>query len=144
MAKFDSGSIVEALDWTFEAHVKGAKGTIREPADQQIADYLAAVKKMTATYKDMLPADADGDNPAELIAAMDDLDPQTVVKVHDEMAGIYAALCSGEPSKELLLKIPMRIRVMFYGWLQQEVMSPEAVPGGGNGSVTTLRSAAAG
>lgn len=144
MAKFDSGSVVEPLDWTFEAHVKGAKGTIREPADQQIADYLASVKKLTAKYKDMMPEGVDGDNPADMVAAMDDLDPQTVVSIHQEMAGIYSALCSGEPSTELLLKVPLRIRVMFYGWLQQEVMSPEAAPGGGSGSATTLRSVAAG
>jgi hypothetical protein len=42
------------------------------------------------------------------------------------------------------MALPMRIRTIFYRWLQEEVMSPEAVSGGGNAQVTTLRSAAAG
>ncbi len=144
MAAFDSGTVVEPLDWTFEKHVRGAKGTIKEPNDRQIADYLAAFKKFIAGTKGKLPEDVDVNDPAELVAAMDDLDPEITVQLHEELAGIYAALCSGDPSRELLLKLPPRIRTIFYGWLQQEVMSPEAVPGGGSAQVTTLRSAAAG
>jgi hypothetical protein len=33
---------------------------------------------------------------------------------------------------------------MFLAWLQREVMSPEAVPGGGKAQVKNLRSVAAG
>ena len=48
------------------------------------------------------------------------------------MAGIAAGLCSGEPSKDDILRLPPRIRAMFLAWLQREVMSPEAAPGGGS------------
>ena len=144
MPAFDSGSVVEALDWSFKAHVKGASGTVREPNDRQIADYLANMKKFVASAKGKIPDDVNADDPAELIAAMEELNPDVTVQLHEELAGIYAALCSGEPSKELLLKLPPRIRTVFYGWLQQEVMSPEVVSGGGNAQVQTLRSAAAG
>lgn len=144
MPAFDSGTVVEPLAWTFEKHVPGARGVIREPTDEQIAQYLTDVKAMTAKFRDQLPAGTDGDDPAELLAAVDDLDPQVVLTVHQELAGIYAALCSGNPSEEVLLKLPLRIRVLFYQWLQGEVMSPEAVPGGGSAQATTLRSPAAG
>jgi len=144
MPAFDSGSVVEPLDWSFEKHVKGARGTVREPNDRQIADYLADMKKFIASTKGKLPEDVDADNPAELVAAMDGLDPEITVQLHQELAGVYASLCSGEPSRELLLKLPPRIRTVFYGWLQREVMSPEVVPGGGSAQVTTLRPAAAG
>jgi len=144
MPAFDSGSVVEELAWSFKSHVKGASGVIREPNDRQIADYLAGMKKFVASAKGKIPDDVDGDDAAELIAAMDNLDPEITVQLHEELAGIYAALCSGEPDKELLLKLPPRIRTVFYGWLQQEVMSPEVVSGGGRSQVTTLRSTAAG
>jgi hypothetical protein len=144
MPAFDSGSVVEPLAWSFKAHVKGAEGVVREPNDRQIADYLSAFKKFIAGTKGKFPEDVDVTDPAELVAAMDDLDPEVTVQLHEELAGIYAALCSGDPSRELLLKLPPRIRTVFYGWLQQEVMSPEVVSGGGSAQVTTLRSAAAG
>lgn len=157
MAAFDAGTIVEPLDYKFEYFRDEdgrplPNGTVREPTDQQIADYLAAVKTMTARYRPMLAgggrtapgtalaipgSDADFDDPAELVAAAEDLDPQTVVTVHDEMAGIYAALCSGEPSKATLLRLPIRVRVLFYSWLQTEVMSPEAAPGAGTSRART-------
>jgi hypothetical protein len=145
VAAFDSGTVVESLDYSFEKHLgKGHKGTVREPSDRQIADYMAALKKLIESYREKIPTDADTSNPAELVMALDQLDPEQVINFNEQMAGLYAALCSGEPSREELLKLPLRIRTVFYGWLQQEVMSPEAVPAGGNSPVTTLRSAAAG
>jgi hypothetical protein len=145
LAAFDSGKVVEALDYSFEKHLgKGHKGTVREPNDRQIGDYLTAVKKLIESYKEKIPTDVDTSNPAELVLALDSLNPEEVIDFNEKMAGIYAALCSGEPSRDELLGLPMRIRTVFYGWLQQEVMSPEAVPAGGNSPVTTLRSAAAG
>jgi hypothetical protein len=141
---FNAATVVEALDWTFEPHVPGAKGVIPEPNDQQIADFLTGIKALTEGLQTEMPEAIDPANTAEMMLALDDLDPQLVVRIHDQMAGIYAALCSGQPSKELILRLPTRIRILFYGWLQQEVMSPEAAPGGGNAQVATLRSAAAG
>jgi hypothetical protein len=144
MPAFDSGSVVEPLDYSFEKHIPGCKGTVQEPTDKQIAKYLADVKKMSAEMKASLPEGIDADDPMELLAAMETLDTDIVLKMHDTLAGIYASLCSGEPSKATLLKLPARIRVMFYAWLQQEVMAPEAAPGGGMASVKQLRPAAAG
>ena len=56
--------------------------------------------------------------------------------------GLHADLCSGQPSKEQILTVPMRRRQMFYQWLQAEVMSPEAATPGGNGQVLSLPRAA--
>jgi hypothetical protein len=131
MPGFNAGTVVEPLDWTFEPFVPGATGTVKEPNDDQIAQFLTDVKAFTAKFSDMVPDDVDGDDPAQLIAALNDLDPQIVKTVNGEAAEIFAALCSGEPSAETILQVPPRIRNMFYGWLQQEVMSPEAAPGGG-------------
>lgn len=144
MSGFNAGTVVEPLNWTFEPFVPGAKGTIKEPNDDQIAQFLTDIKAFTAKFRDMVPADVDEGDPAQLIAALNDLDPQIVKTVNGEAAGIFAALCSGTPSEAVILQVPPRIRNMFYGWLQQEVMSPEAAPGGGSAQASTLQPAAAG
>jgi hypothetical protein len=149
MGVFDAASIVEPLDFKFEAFVPGCNGTIKEPTDKQIAQFWADLRKLIADTRRHAEetgkalADASGDEDAtEAIAGLDDVG--AAVELHRRMAEIHSALCSGSPSEAELLRLPMRIRTPFYGWLQQEVMNPEAVAGGGNAQVRTLRSAAAG
>lgn len=153
MPAFDAGSVVEPLTWNF-ASLKdpGGKpyvdksGVVREPTDRQLADYLAGIKKLLKDFRGKLPDDlmSGTASPAELTSAVDDLDPETVTEFHAALAGVVAELCSGSPSTEDLLKLPIRIRSVFYTWLQQEVMAPEAAPGGGKAQVTRLPSRAAG
>jgi len=144
LAGFNAATVVEALDWTFEPFVKKAKGTVKEPTDDQIVKFLSDVKALVARLHEKAEADVKSRDPADLVDAIEELDPSVVGEFHQELAGIFAALCSGEPTREQILAVPMRIRVVFYGWLRQEVMNPEAAPGAGNAQVTTLRSAAAG
>lgn len=133
MAGFDAGSVVDPLDYTFKPDVD-VEGVIKEPSDKQIAEYMTNVKNLVKDLKGKLP-DAlltGGDiDITQLFAAADDLDPGVVVDFHTQMAGLFAKLCSGEPSKASILALPIRKRVMFYGWLQREVMSPEPASGGG-------------
>jgi len=143
MGGFNAGALVEALDFDFNPYVD-AKGTITEPTDGQIATFLNDLQATVERIKHRLPDGVDTDDPAEVIAAIDGLDASAITDTHQELAGVFAALCSGNPSRELLLRVPMRVRSIFYGWLQQEVMSPEAVPGAGSAQVMTLRRAAAG
>jgi hypothetical protein len=138
MAGFNAATVVEALDWDFHPYAD-ANGTVQEPTDPQIRAFVDALAKLTESVRDKLPEDDGEPTAADIALALGN-----AIESHQEMAGIYAALCSGEPSAETLLALPMRIRVVFYSWLQQEVMSPEAAPGGGSAQVTTLRSAAAG
>lgn len=143
MAGFDAGSVVEKLEWNFRPYVN-AKGVIDEPTDAQISTFFASMKAMTEGLKGQLPEGVDTDDPGELIAALDELDAGLVVTINQELAGIYTVLCSGSPTREQLLGLPMRVRAIFYNWLQREVMSPEAAAGAGSAQVTTLRRAAAG
>jgi hypothetical protein len=146
MAGFDSGTVVEPLDYTFEAHIKGCKGTIKEPTDRQLAEYLSGIKELVSSFKGQLPESLvqGSTDITELMNAVEDLDPEVIIRFHEGMAGLFAALCSGEPDKATILKLPIRIRAVFYAWLQQEVMSPEAAPGGGSAQVVTMPRAAAG
>ncbi len=142
MPAFSAESVVEALDYSFLPYTD-AKGTIREPTDKQIASFLSGVKKVVTQSELTLP-NVDPDNPASVIEALDDLDPEDVVSLMGKMAGLYADLCSGDPSKAQILALPMRVRQQFFAWLQTEVMSPEAGPGAGKTQVRPQLRAAAG
>ena len=77
-------------------------------------------------------ADAEGCLPVEFAGLLGD------------MAVIFSELCSGKPTAAQINALPVRVRTIFFAWLQGEVMSPEAVTGAGQTQVTPLRSARAG
>jgi hypothetical protein len=146
MAGFDASAVVEPLDYKFEAFVPGCNGTIREPSDRQIADFLAGIKKLIKDYRGQLPDEmlAGSTDVSAMLSAVEDLDADLTLKFNDDMAALFADLCSGQPSKDDILKLPPRVRAMFLAWVQREVMSPEAAPGGGKPQARPLRSVAAG
>ena len=143
MPAFSAESVVEALDYSFLPYTD-AKGTIREPTDKQIASFLTGVKKVVKESEDKLPETVDPADPSSVMEALDDLDPEDVVSLMGKMAGLYADLCSGDPSKAQIMALPMRVRQQFYVWLQSEVMSPEAGPGAGRAQATPQMRAVAG
>lgn len=143
MPAFSAESVVEALDYSFLPYTD-AKGTIREPTDKQIASFLTGVKKVVKESEDKLPQTVDPADPSSVMEALDDLDPEDMVSLMGKMAGLYADLCSGAPSKTEILTLPMRVRQQFFTWLQTEVMSPEAGPGAGKAEVRQLPRAVAG
>jgi hypothetical protein len=143
LAGFKAEGVVEALDYDFNPFVK-AEGTIPEPTDRQIADFLGDLKDLFTEVKDDLPQGIDTDDPGMVLAAMNDIDTEVTIKMTDRMCGIYSKLCSGTPTEKQIHDLPPRIRQVFFAWLQGEVMSPEAVTGGGQAQVTPLRGARAG
>lgn len=144
MAGFDAASVVEPLNYTLRPHVDKA-GTIREPNDRQIADYLGGYQRLVKQYRGQLPDEfVAGGTPdvGALLDAATDLDTEIVINLNADVAGLVAALCSNDPSKDDILGLPPRIRAMFCGWVQKEVMSPEAATPAGSGQGRTLRSVA--
>lgn len=141
MPGFNAATVVEPLNYDFRTkdNPGGRYGTIREPTDRQLANYLSGIKELITRFKGQIPESLMSGSPdvSVLMDAVDALDPEVVVDFHAGLAGLFSELCSGEPSREDIIGVPIRIRGMFYAWLQQEVMSPEAVPGGGS-NVTTL------
>lgn len=170
MAGFDAGGVVETLDYAFDTckgehegscwrgsekeprpakctvFVPGCHGTVKEPTDRQIAAYLAAVQKLVKDFRGQMPDAmiAGSADVGDMLNAVGDLDAEVAVKFNEQMAAIVAALCSGEPSKGDILKLPPRIRGKFMTWLQGEVMNPEAASGGGRQQAKTRLSVAAG
>jgi hypothetical protein len=140
---FSAESVVEALDFSFKPYT-AAEGTIKEPSDKQIASFLTGIKKVVKESEAKLPSTVDASDPAAVMEALDDLAPEDVVSLMGKMAGLYADLCSGDPTKAQILALPMRVRQQFFTWLQTEVMSPEAAPGAGKTPVRPALRAAAG
>lgn len=144
MSGFDAGTVVSPLDYTLEPYI-GKKGRIKEPSDEQISAFLKTVKEImveASTKLDLkLTADASAD---EMLAVLQTLDPDIFTDTFRDMAGVYSKLCSGDPSVQDLLALPLRVRIRFFEWLQGEVVNPEAGPGAGIAPVTPLKRSAAG
>lgn len=136
MPSFKAESVVEALDWDFNPYV-AAKGVIPEPTDIQVAEFLSAlravIKEAQADVPDEVPSE-----PAAIMEAIDNMDPEKTVEQMSKMCAVYAGLCSGTPGKEEIQALPMRVRTIFFTWLQEQVMAPEAASPGMNGTVSTL------
>lgn len=145
MPQFDAEGVVDVLQCKLKPYADFEEA-IPEPSDRQIAEFLKGLKDlMSGALKTMgIEGNPDLTDPAQMMTALDELEPDKFVEVQDTMAQLHSALCSGRPSKEQILQVPMRRRNSFYQWLQGEVMSPEAAPGGGSAQVTVLPSRAAG
>jgi len=151
MPKFDAGSVVEPLAYDFTT-IKGyphkrAKGEIQEPTDEQIATLLGALRESMSDAGKMVGSGnevQDFTDPAAFLHQLDNFDPAVFTELYAKVARAYADLCSGQPSFEEISALPMRVRVRFFSWIMEEVVSPEAGTGAGSAAVIPLRSAAAG
>ena len=135
MPSFDAGSVADPLHVKLKPHAD-FDDTITEPTDEMIGAFMAGVKNLFADAGEALGLSGNvgpDSSPDELQAAFGDLDPDSFVQVMKDMAALHSALCSGRPTTEQLLALPLRKRLLFYGWLQSEVMSPEAETPAGNG-----------
>ena len=141
MPKFDAGSLAEALEFDFTGAGVNAKGTIPEPSDEKIGQYLDEVAKAFGRIRETSGlADIDPNDPAAMLAALEKIDAEEFIKVLDEVAAAAGRLCGGTPSVAQIRKLPLRVRQHFFAYLQREIVNPEAGPGAGTpGQKTPLR-----
>lgn len=131
MPKFDAGSVVERLEFTFEPF-HDARGIVPEPNDRQIADFLSGMKDVIKSAEGLAKlGDVDPNDPQAMLDAMNSLDGDDYVTVMQQMCALFSKLCSGMPSAETLIQVPLRPRRLFFEWIQQEVLTPEAGPAAG-------------
>lgn len=127
MSGFKAAEAVDPLDFDFGEY--GPSGTIPEPSREQIDAFWEGRRHILEEA---------GINFAEL-EGFDPNDPhsrQALVKAFAEIpadkrkqmapASIdnVAALCSGEPSKEVITKLPGRVQDAFFGWLMGMLSNP--------------------
>jgi len=146
MPTFDAGTVVEALDWDFHAAGVKAKGTIPEPSDAAIGTFLDEVKTLySKAQKSGMAVDAsEGLTPDQMLEALSAVTGDAYVEFMADLAGIFGKLCSDKPSKTNLLALPVRVRVKFYAWVQEEVVNPEAGTGAGTVALRSVPPAVAG
>ena len=129
-----------------------AKGTIREPTALQVRQYFqATAKEMQRMRREARKAVAGekaadaagppgaGDGPDEPggevpdeVDEVADADPKAADATRRRDAMRISKLCSGDPSTEILLALPMRVYLKFGEWLLGEITDPEAVTGAGS------------
>ena len=144
MAGFDAGALVEPLNYNFAPFCPDISGTVPEPSDKQIETFLGKLKSLMEAANKQISPDLSDVDPAGFLEALSSLDPKMVTGTIRDMARAYAALCSNKPTFEELMQAPMRVRILFFRWVQQEVFSPEAKTGAGTAEVRTLPRAVAG
>ena len=143
MSGFDAGALVEPLNYNFAPFCPEISGTIPEPTDKQIETFLAKIKTIMETANKGIGGLSD-DDPDAFLEALSSMDPKVVTGTIRDMARAYAELCSRNPSFEDLMKAPMRVRILFFRWVQQEVFSPEVRTGAGTQVVNLPQRAVAG
>ncbi len=117
MAKFDSGAAVERLEYDFSAH-GGPVGVVPEPSEKQVDEALAKLRDVAAKAGGDLPADA---SPAQVAEALGNF---SLEEQAGPMTEAVAGLCSGSPSYDELMALPMRVRAVFRDWLLGELTDP--------------------
>jgi hypothetical protein len=142
MPQFDAAGIVEGLECKLKPYAD-FDGMIPEPSDKQVGEFFAGLRKVMAEAREKLGGQViDPADPDQAAEVLDSLDPGDFTRVTGEMAALHAALCSGTPTKAQILAVPLRRRLLFYNWLQGEVMSPEVAAPGGNGQGRPRRATA--
>lgn len=151
MAGFDANEVVNPLDWTFEPFVPGAKGRITEPSDAQIDAFTEGMQQLFKGLRqnfstEDLTAMGQGQitDPAKMLELLDKMSEVKAGAVSSDAAALYSRLCSGHPTKTEIMKLPRRIRNIFFEWVSNEVVNPEAGTAAGLAQVRHLPRAAGG
>lgn len=117
MPKFDASRAVTVLDYDFNKFGAG-KGITPEPSDAQIFRYS---KLMADLGAELGISETDPKKIAEFAASITEED---MMEQALKQAEITAELCSDQPSRDDLMKLPPRVRAAFYGWLSEH-LNPE-------------------
>lgn len=142
MPKFNAGDLIEALDFTFMPYAD-IEGVITEPNDRQIAEFLHGLSRIMDHSREMAveTGNVDEKDPVAVLLAMDRMEPDKYVDIFRQYAELYSALCSGFPTPDQFLSVPLRARNLFFTWLRNEVLYPEAATAAGpQAAATPLRS----
>jgi enamine deaminase RidA (YjgF/YER057c/UK114 family) len=145
MPKFDASKFAPVeYDFTGFQDADGQpindKGTVPEPSRAAVAQMMTNVQN---AFKELGIERDNTDTPEGIVQAMsevEDDDEDTFQKMTDALAEAIAELCNGRPSRESVLRLPYRAFMGFFGYLMEEVMSPEVSAPDTKRSQRTLKS----
>jgi hypothetical protein len=146
MPKFDIDSIGGSLEYDFSdprwlGPGDGHKGFIPEPSRNAVNEFL---KNIQAKFKEMglVGQDAaDSTTPDQMATTLNQVnDEATYERVAEEITEEVAKLCGGQPSLEVLQKLPYRPFMGFVGYVMGNLINPEAGRPGTTNSPSRLTS----
>lgn len=126
--KFDATKDVDPLEYDLNPFVD-AKGTVPEPTDAQVARFYTDLSRQfeLALGKERV-AGVEMDDPMSVAELLQSLTTEDQEALYTSLLDLHADVCSGQPSRAELEKLPFRIRRMFYGavqgWLRPEGWKP--------------------
>jgi type I site-specific restriction-modification system R (restriction) subunit len=146
MPKFDASSIADV-----EYDLTGIKGTngkyiqdmgvVPEPSRQLVKDTM---KKISQAYNEKVAKDSDeeiGDTPDEVAKAFSQLDDSEAFdKIADTLLEAITTFCQGHPSPESIALLPWPRFMAFFGYIMENMLSPEASSAGTQATQKRLRS----
>jgi hypothetical protein len=146
MPKFDSSSISDVeYDFTGIRGTDGDyiqdKGVVPEPSRDLVK---ATMKKISAAYNENVAKDSDeeiGDTPDEVAEAFNELDDtEAFDNMADALLEAITEFCQGHPSPESIEKLPWPRFMAFFGYIMDNMLSPEASSAGTKATPKRLRS----
>jgi hypothetical protein len=131
---------VEALSYNFEedpgrpAYKGPERGYVEipEPSGAQITALIAAIQEITRKAQGTEPEETevsvtiDGKKAAAQLLA---IDPSKLERYADEMADATTAVTDGNPSREEMDGLPLRVKMAFSRYVTQELLNPKSASG---------------
>jgi hypothetical protein len=117
VATFNAGTEVEPIQYDF-TFCDAGKGTVPEPSEDQLEAWTRGVAELGLAALAAAGGD-DGEQMStrEWLARQVEIPPGSLRQDAEKAAQVYAAVCSNQPSADDLMKLPIRYRTAFYGWL---------------------------
>lgn len=142
MPKFDASSIADCeYDLTGIRSVHTGeyiqdKGVVPEPSRQLVS---STMKRISAAYRDATGEEVDS-TPDAITEAMQEAEDETFEHMSDALLEVIADFCQGHPTKESLDALPWPRFMAFFGYIMENMLSPEVSAPGSNATPKRLRS----
>jgi|SRR4029077_3364397 hypothetical protein len=146
MPKFDASSVADVeYDLTGIRGTDGDyiqdKGVVPEPSRELVK---ATMRKISAAYNENVAKDDSeeiGETPDEVAEAFSNLDSDEAFdKMADALLEAITEFCQGHPSPESIEKLPWPRFMAFFGYIMENMLSPEASSVGTKATPKRLRS----
>lgn len=115
---------IGTLNYNFEPYE--GSGTIPEPSSAQVASFKRAIGTLISdsTPEDM-PKKEEGITPSAVKQLAEMLSKDSS-ELEQKLLHSIAALCSDQPSFDILDALPYRAQQSFFGWISASFLLPEA------------------
>jgi hypothetical protein len=125
--EFNAKDAVTPLSYDFAPYAD-AKGTVPEPTDDQVAQFYGDLANQLTTALGEKVDGIDMTDPFEVGKVFASLDGDDHRKLYGKLLDLHTAVCSDQPDREAVEKLPYRLRRAWYGmvqgWLRPEASTP--------------------